>query len=117
MSDLIDEIESAPEVAVLFTPIDPVIAPSLIVDAALEVDDFESVTQAEIDAVRNVPEIQSALTAMTGTDTDGTPVAIAMIRLQDPDNERLKGAERRVCDIAAGDEGDLRVSSVSPAVI
>ena len=117
MSDLIDEIESDPEVAVLLAPIDPIVAPSLIVDASLEVDDFESVTQAEIDAVRSVPAIQSALTAMTGTDTDGTPVAIATIRLQDPDDERLRGAERRVYDIAVSDEGDLRVSSVSPAVI
>ncbi len=117
MSNLIDEIARDPEVAVLFTPIDPVIAPSLIIEGVLEVDGFESVTQAEIDAVRNVPAVQSTLTAMTGTDADGTPVAIATIRLQDTVEERLQDAERRVYDIAAGDEGPLRVSSLSPAVI
>ena len=117
MSDLIDEIASDPELAALFTPNDPVIAPSLIIEAVLEMDGFESVTQAEIDAVRNIPEVQGALAALTGTDTDGTPVAIATIRLQDTVEERLQDAERRVYDIAAGDEGHLRVSSVSPAVI
>ena len=117
MSDLIDEIASDPEVAPLVTPIDPIIAPSLIIEAVLEVDGFESITQTEIDAVRNVPAVQSALTAMTGTDTDGTPVAIATVRIQDTVAERLQDAERRVYDIAAGDKGHLRVSSVSPVVI
>ena len=117
MSDLIDEIASDPEVAVLFTPIDPIIAPSLIIEAVLGVDDLESVTQAEIDAARNVPAVQGALAAMTGTDTDGTPIAIATIRLQDTVSERLQDAERRVYDIAVGDEGNLSVSSVSPVVI
>ncbi len=117
MSDLIDEIASDPEVAALFTPADPIIAPSLILEAVLQVDGFESVTQAEIDAVRNVPEVQGALSALTGTDSDGTPVAIATVRLQDTVSERLQDAELSVYDIAASDEGVLRVSSVSPAVI
>ena len=117
MSGLIDEIAGDPEVAPLFTPIDPVIAPSSVVEAALGVDGFESVTQAEIDAVRSVPAVQGALAAMTGTDADGTPVAVATVRLQDAVAERLQDAERRVYDVAVGDEGPLRVSSVSPAVI
>ena len=117
MSGLIGEIASDPEVAVLLTPVDPVIAPSFIIQAVLGVDGFESVTQAEIDAVRNVPEVQSALAALTGTDEDGTPVAVATIRLQDTVEERLQDAERRVYEIATGDEGPLRVSSLSPAVI
>ncbi len=117
MSGLIGEIASDPEVAVLLTPVDPVIAPSFIIQAALGVDGFESVTQAEIDAVRNVPEVQSALAALTGTDEDGTPVAVATIRLQDTVEERLQDAERRVYEIATSDEGPLRVSSLSPAVI
>ena len=117
MSDLIDEIASDPEVAALFTPIDPIIAPSLIVEAVLQTDGFESVSQAEIDAVRSVPPIQSALDAMIGTDTDGTPVAVATIRLQDTVLERIQDAERSVHEIAVSDDGPLRVSSLSPAVI
>ena len=117
MSDLIDEIASDPEVAPLFTPTDPIIAPSLIIEAALQTDGLESVTQAEIDAVRNVPVVQGALAALTGIDTDGAPVAIATIRLQGTVAERLQDAERRISDIAAGSEGSLSVSSVSPVVI
>ena len=117
MSGVIDEIASDPEVAVLFAPIDPIVAPSLIIEAVLEVDGFESVTQAEIDAVRTIPEVQGALTALTGTDTDGTRVGLATVRLQDTDTERLQDAERRVYEIAVDDQGPLRVSSVSPVVI
>jgi predicted RND superfamily exporter protein len=117
MSDLIDEIASDPEVAPLVAPVDPVIAPSLIIKAVLQVHDFESVTQAQIDAVRNVPEVQAALSALTGTDSDGTPVAIAVIRIQDTVSERLQDSELTIYDIATGDQGPLRVSSLSPAVI
>ena len=117
MSGLIDGIAGDPGTAALFAPVDPVIAPSSIIEAALGVDGFESVTQAEIDAVRNLPALQGALAALTGTDTDGTPVAVATVRLQDTVAERLQEAERRVRDIAAGDEGPLRVSSLSPVVI
>ena len=89
----------------------------MIIEAALGVDGFESVTQAQIDAVRNIPEIQGALSALSGTDSDGTPVALATIRLQDTVTERLQDAEREIYDIATDDEGLLRVSSVSPVVI
>jgi predicted RND superfamily exporter protein len=117
MSDLIDEIVSDPEVAALLTPADPIVAPSLIIETVLQRDGFESVTQAEIDAVRSVPAVQGALSALTGVDTDGTPVAIATIRLQDTVADRLQDAERRVSNIAVGSEGNLSVSSVSPVVI
>ena len=127
MSNLIDEIASDPAVAGLFAPTDPIIAPSLIIEDVLGMDGFESVTQAQIfesvtqaqiyDAVRNVPALQSALDAMTGTDADGTPVATATIRLQHPDDELLADAQRRVHAIATGNEGPLRTSSVSPIVI
>lgn len=108
MSDLIDDISTDPDVAGLFAPIDPLIAPSLIIEAVLQMDGFESVTQAEIDAVRNVPAIQGALALMSGTDADGSPVAIATIRLQDVDIERLQNAStisrpvmKAVCALAA----------------
>ena len=80
-------------------------------------DNFESVTQAEIDETLNAPEVQGALAAMTGTDMDGTPVAIAALRLNNTSVEKVEAAELRIRDMAAGDEGPLRVSSVSPAVI
>ena len=54
---------------------------------------------------------------MTGTDTDGTPVAIANIRLSDMGDERTGDAERRISELASGDEGPLRVSSLSPVIV
>ena len=117
MSGLLDEIASDPELAALLTPIDPIAAPSLFIGAALQVDSFESISQAQIDAVRSVPQIQGALAAMTGADTDGTPVAIATIRLRDTGDGGIRDAERRVYDLAAAAQGPLRVSSVSKVVI
>ena len=117
MSTLIDEIVSEPSVGGLLAPSNAVVAPSFLIGAVLQVEGFESVTQAQIDSVRNVPEIQGALAAMTGTDKDGTPVAIANIRLSDTGDERTGDAERRISELAAGDEGPLRVSSLSPAIV
>ncbi len=117
MSDLIDEIAGDPQVAGLLTPINPIVAPSLIVEAALGVDSVASLSQEQIDVARSVPEIQGALAAMTGTDTDGTSIAIATLRLRDTGDTQTPDAERRIYDIAAGAQGPLQVSSVSKAVI
>ena len=117
MSTLIDDIVSEPSVGGLLAPTNAVVAPSLLINAALQVEDFESVTQGQIDSVGNVPEIQGALAAMTGTDKDGTPVAIANIRLSDTGDERIGDAERRISELAVGDEGPLRVSSLSPVIV
>ena len=117
MSGVVDAIASDPEVAPLLAPIDPIASPSLIIGAALQADAFESLSQAQIDTVRSVPGVQGALAAMTGTDTDGTPVAIATIRLRDTGDEQVRGAERRAYDIATGSQGSLRVTSVSTAII
>ncbi len=117
MSGLLDEVTGDPELAALLAPFDPIAAPSLFIGAALQVDSFEAVPQAQIDAVRDVPEIQAVLAAMTGTDTDGTSIAIATIRLQDTGDEKIQNAERQIFDLASGAEGPLRVSSVSKVVI
>ena len=117
MTTLIDEMVSDPRVGELLMPADPIVSPASLIDALLQVDGFESIPQTEIDSVLDVPEIQVALAAMTGTDTDGTPVAIATIRLNDTGDERVQDAERRISELAAGDEGPLRVSSLSPVVV
>ena len=49
---------------------------------------------------------------MTGNDTDGTPVAIANIRLRDTGDERIEDAERKISKLAAESE-DPAVSSIS----
>ena len=117
MDALIDAVVSAPSVGELLAPVNPIVAPATLIGAALQVDDFESITQAQIDSARNAPEIQRALAAMTGTDADGTPVAIANLRLIDTGDERVADAERRINELAVGDEGPLRVSSLSPVVV
>ena len=117
MAGLIDRVAGDPSVEVLLAPANPIVAPAPIIGAALQVDDFRSVTQAQIDSARKVPEIQGAIGAMTGTDEDGTPVTIANIRLTDTGDERIQDAERRISEIVAGDEGPLRVSSLSPAIV
>ena len=117
MTALIDNIASDPSVVDLLVPAGLIVAPSSLIGAGLQVDSFESIGQAEIDSARNAPEIQAALAAMTGTATDGTSVSIANIHLTDTGDERVQDAERRISELAAGDEGPLRVSSLSPAVI
>ena len=111
-------IVSDPGVEELLAPGDAVVAPSLLLKDLLGVDSLESVTQADIDSARSAaPEIEGALAAMTGTDTDGTPVTIATIRLRDTGDESVQDAERRINQLAAGAQGPLRVSSVSPVVV
>ncbi|MXY42883.1 MAG: MMPL family transporter [Dehalococcoidia bacterium] len=117
MSTLIDEIVSEPSVGGLLAPSNAVVAPSFLISAALQTESFESVTQAQIDSVRNVPEIQGGIEALTGINTDGTPVAIANIRMSDTGDERIGDAERRISELAVGDEGPLRVSSLSPVIV
>ena len=117
MDALIDDVVVDPSVSGLLVPVDPIVAPALLVNAVLQLDDFESITQAEIDSVRNVSEIQGTLAALTGTDTDGTPVAIANISLIDTGDDRVNEAERRIYELAVGDDGPLRVRSISPAIV
>ena len=117
MAALVDEVAGDPSVGGLLAPPNPIVAPSSLIGAALQVDDFESITQAQIDAARNAPELRAALAAMTGTDSDGTPVAIANVHLVNTNDERVRDAQRRLNDLAAGDEGPLRVSSLSPVVV
>ena len=117
MDALVEELVADPKIGALLAPGDSVGSPALLFRAVLQVDSFDSVTQAEIDAASNVPEVAAALTALTGEDADGTPVAIATLTLVDTGDERIKEAERTLNEVAIADEGPLRVSSVSPIVI
>ena len=116
MDALMDEIAGDPDVAGLLASANPIFAPTHVLGAALQVEDFGALTQAQIDSVRDDPQIQGALAAMTGTDADGTPVAIANIRLTDTGDERTEDAEWRISELATADEGPLSVSSLSPVV-
>lgn len=117
MDALLDEVLADPGVGELLAPGTPVVAPSSLIGAALQLDSFESVTQEQIDAARNVPGTGEALADLTGADADGTPVAIAIVRLRDTGDERVDDAERTISDLAAGSEGAADVSSLSSAII
>lgn len=117
MDALVNEIVADPTVRELLAPVDPLIAPVSLIKAVLQTDSVASITQEQINAARGPPEIQAALDTLTGTDTDGTEVAIAVIRLLDTGDERTGEAERRIDELAVASEGSLQVSSVSPAVI
>ena len=117
MDSLIDDIVSDPSVGDLLVPDAPIVSPSSLFKLILQVDGFGSVTQAEIDSAGVLPPTLGVFDAMTGTDTDGTPVAIANIRLTDTGDEKIQDAERRISELAAGNEGPLRASSLSPVVV
>ena len=96
MDALINDMVSDPGVGELLAPGNPIVAPSFLVRALLQLDSLESVTQAEIDSAQGPPRAMGRVDALTGTDTDGTPVAIATIRLFDTGDERVEAAERRI---------------------
>ncbi len=116
MDSLLDSILASPGVVELLAPADPIIAPTLMIEALGGVD-TASATQAEIDSVLSVPEIGGALAAMGGSDTDGTTITIANIRLTDTGDTRIQDVERRIDELAADSAGPLRVSSLSTIVI
>ena len=124
MDGLLDRIASDPKVADLLPPANAILAPSLLIEAMLQVQDFESVTQEQIDGalayLGTAPEaapLRAFLQATVGTDADGTPVAAGTVRLLDTGDEVVDEAELRIDELAAADEGPLRVSSISIAVI
>ena len=117
MDALLARIAGDPDVAGILASTAPFFAPSLLVKTGLQVASLEGVTQEQVDAVRSVPGIRETLAVLTGTDTDGTPVAVGSIRLHDTGDERVVDAERRINELAIGDEGPLRVSSMSFVVI
>ncbi len=117
MDALIGDIVNDPSVSELLVPVGAVVAPSSIVGGLAQAQGLDGINQAVIDAARGVPEIAGAIDAMTGTDTDGTQVAIANIHLSDTGDERIQSAERRIHDLAIGDDGPLDVSSLSPVVV
>ncbi len=117
MDALLTDVAGDPAVAGILAPGVPFFAPSLLVKAGLQAASLKGVTQEQIDAARNVPGIGETLAAFTGTDADGTPVAIGSIRLHDTADERVGDAERRINELATGSDGPLRVSSISFVVI
>ena len=117
MSALLGQIASDSQVSGVLSPVDPIFGPSTLVQAMLQVPNFDSVSQAQIDGVLGAPQISALLDATTGVDEDGTKVAIASVQLQNTGDDTVKDIERRINDLAIASDGPLQASSVSFAVI
>ncbi len=117
MDALTDQVLGDPAVADLVVSGHQAITPATLIGSALQVDDLSAVSQAEIDQAGSAPEIRAVLDAIVGTDEDGTTVSVTTLRLRDTDDERSVAAELRIDELAAAQDGPLRVSTVSPAVI
>ncbi|MYD27548.1 MAG: MMPL family transporter [Dehalococcoidia bacterium] len=122
---VIERVTSDERVADVLAAGDAVVAPTEPLAAVLEVEGFGDTTQAEIDAAldrigreRAMAGQRAALDSLTGTDADGTSIAIATIRLRDPgDMETLVEAELAIHELTAAVEGPLAARSVSEATI
>ena len=122
MDAALAQVTSDPKVAPLLALPDPVFAPTMLVAAALGTNDFASLSQQEIDqAATRIP-----VGRLVGTDSDGTPVATASVRLVidadrdgdvDDDAGALAEAELAIHDIVKASRGPLEGSSLSGAVV
>ena len=117
MDGLIGEIVSDPSVGELLVPVGAVVAPSVFIGGLAQAQGLDTINQAVIDGARGVPEIAGAIDGLTGTDEDGTQVAIANIRLNNTGDERIYEAERKIYDLAVESDGPLEVSSLSPVIV
>ena len=99
--------------------------PTEPIASVLGVEEFAETTQAEVDATldrlrreRELAGQRRVLDSLTGTDADGMPITIAIVRLRDPgDVEALTEAEMAIHEITEQVEGPLAGRSVSPATI
>lgn len=122
---VIERVTSDERVADVLAAGDAVVTPTEPLASVLEVEGFGDTTQAEIDAAldrigreRAMAGRRAALDSLTGVDADGTPVAIATIRLRDPgDIETLVEAELAIHELTEAVEGPLAARSVSEATI
>ena len=122
---VIERATSDARVADVLAAGDAVASPTEPLAAVLGVEGFADTTQAELEeALDRIAQEgglagqRAALDALTGTDADGTSVAIATIRLRDPgDMETLVAAELAIHEITEEVEGPLAGRSVSEATI
>ncbi len=117
MDTLINDIANDPDVRGVLTPTDSLFAPSFLFKSALQVGDLGSVTQAQIDAVRNAPGIAEVLAVTTGIDADGTPITVGDVRLINTADDSVTEAQFRISELADTSEGPLRVSVLLTAII
>ena len=124
MHELLGRVEVEPGVAEALTATRAIAAPTSVIGGVLGVDGFDSLTQAEInwafDQLHTDPgliRLQTALLEMTGTDSDGTLISVATVRLRDTGDDLVRKAQLKIHELAEDSQGPLEVRTVSPALI
>ena len=119
MDALLNAVAGNPDVGDLLTPTpaEALLAPSILYKGLLQMGSFESVSQAQIDSAPIPPQFQLGLDALTGNDDDGTPVAVATVRLRETGDERTNDAERTIHELALASQGTLEASTISFIVV
>lgn len=117
MDALLADVSSDPGISEILTATDPLIGPSLLYKALLQVPNFDSVSQGQIDSVPIPPQFQLALDSLTGNDVDGAPVSVATVRMRETGDDRIADAERTIHELSLASEGTLKASTISFIVV
>ena len=124
MDELLDRVAVEPGVAQALSTTRAIVAPTSVFGEVLGVDRFDSLTQADINtAVARMltdPGLirpQTALSEMTGTDSDGTLISVATVWLRDTGDDLTRQAQLRIHELAEESQGPLLARTVSPALI
>lgn len=124
MDDLLDRVVVEPGVTEALSTTRAIVAPTSVFGEVLGVDRFDSLTQADINTAiarmltdPGLIRPQTALSEMTGTDSDGTLISVATVWLRDTGDDLTRHAQLRIHELAEDSQGPLLARTVSPALI
>lgn len=124
MDELLDRVAVEPGVAQALSTSRAIVAPTSVFGEVLGVDRFDALTQADINSALarmltdpGLIRPQTALSEMTGTDSDGTLISVATVWLRDTGDDLTRQAQLRIHELAEDSQGPLLARTVSPALI
>ena len=124
MDELLDRVAVEPGVARALSTTRAIVAPTSVFGEVLGVDRFDALTQADINSALarmltdpGLIRPQTALSEMTGTDSDGTLISVATVWLRDTGDDLTRQAQLRIHELAEDSQGPLLARTVSPALI
>ena len=124
MDELLDRVAVEPGVAQALSTSRAIVAPTSVFGEVLGVDRFDALTQADINSALarmltdpGLIRPQTALSEMTGTDSDGTLISVATVWLRDTGDDLTRQAQLRIHELAEASQGPLLARTVSPALI
>ncbi len=124
MDELLDRVAVEPGVARALSTTRAIVAPTSVFGEVLGVDRFDALTQEDINSALarmltdpGLIRPQTALSEMTGTDSDGTLISVATVWLRDTGDDLTRQAQLRIHELAEDSQGPLLARTVSPALI